>query len=234
MTDEDDTIALLRRYDTPTICNAIEMAQGRRGFSEFTRGPTVWAGRDDARIVGYARTARIAGRLPPEEDAATLRARRMAYFDAMARGPRPGIAVVEDMDGGAAMGAWWGELHARIHGTVFGLEGAVTNGVIRDLGDLPGDFAILGGSVGPSHGFVHVRDIGTPVSVRGMIVREGDLVHADRHGAVAVPAEVLPILADAIRKLIAAEAIVLEPLLKGPVGMEEFRTLWAAFERARV
>ncbi|SFJ82756.1 RraA family protein [Jannaschia pohangensis] len=234
MTDHSDLIARLRRFDTPTICNAIEMAQGKRGFAGFTRRTMVWAGPPEARVVGFARTARIAGRTPPEETPATLRARRMAYFEAMATGPRPGVAVIEDMDGEGALGAWWGELHARVHGTVFGLEGAVTNGVVRDLGDLPESFPILAGSIGPSHGFVHVREIGTPVTIHGLQVGDGDLIHSDRHGAVVVPPEVLPRLEAAIDRLLAAEGIVLGPLQEGPVSLEDFRKLWAAFEAARV
>lgn len=234
MTDETSLFARLRRLDTPTVCNAIEMAQGRRGFAGFTRRTMIWTGPPDARLVGYARTARIAGQAPSAEDPQVLRSRRMDYFHAMAAGPRPAVAVIEDIDGEAAVGAWWGELHARVHDVVFGLEGAVTNGVVRDFGDLPDSFPILAGSVGPSHGFVHVREIGTPVTVCGMRVREGDLIHADRHGAVVVPPDVLPLLEGAIDRLIAAEAIVLDPLLRGAVGLTEFEDLWAAFEKARI
>jgi len=142
--------------------------------------------------VGFARTARIAGVAPPTEPADDIRARRMAYFEAMNAGARPGVAVIEDMDGDAALGAWWGEVHAQVHQGVFGLCGAVTNGVMRDLGDMPEGFPILAGSVGPSHGFVHVREIGTPVTVFGMQVADGDLIHADRHGAVCIPLDVIP------------------------------------------
>ena len=34
----DDLLELLRQVDTPTVCNAIEVAQGQRGFNRFTRG----------------------------------------------------------------------------------------------------------------------------------------------------------------------------------------------------
>lgn len=231
--ERERLIDRLRRCDTPTVCNAIEGAQGRRGFAGFTRGRTEWAGGARERIVGFARTARIAGNAPPAEPPGTIRARRMAYFRAMADGPRPGVAVIEDVDGDAALGAWWGEVHARVHRTVFGLDGAVTNGVMRDLGDRPDGFAILAGSVGPSHGFVHVREIGGPVTVFGMTVTEGDLVHADRHGAVCVPADTLPALEAALDRLAAAEALVLDPLKDGPVDFERFERLWADFEKAR-
>jgi len=231
--DTDKLIARLRRCDTPTVCNAIEVAQGKRGFDGFTHRTPVWAGDPDARIVGFARTARIAGKAPPLEPPDEIRARRMAYFKSMADGPRPGLAVIEDMDGEAAIGAWWGEVHALVHKQVFGLEGAVTNGVVRDLGDMPEGFPILAGSVGPSHGFVHVREIATPVSIFGMSVREGDLIHADRHGAVCVPREVMGQLENALDRLFAAEAVVLDPLKAGPVDFDAFTQLWSDFEKAR-
>lgn len=223
----------LHTCDTPTVCNAIEVAQGRRGFAAFTHRHMTWAGGTNDRIVGFARTARIAGNAPSDDPPEVIRARRMAYFRSMVEGPRPGVAVIEDTDGDAALGAWWGEIHAQLHKNVFGLRGAVTNGVLRDLGDIPDGFAILAGSVGPSHGFVHVRDIGTPVTVFGMTVSEGDLIHADRHGAVCVPTDVIPKLDGALDRLFAAEAVVLEPLKKGAVDFETFERLWADFEKAR-
>lgn len=226
-------IARLRACDTPTVCNAIEVAQGKRGFEAFTHNTMQWSGPANARIVGFARTAKIAGRVPPSEPSGVIRARRMDYFRSMANGPRPGLAVIEDMDGDAALGAWWGEVHAQVHGKVFGLAGAVTNGLMRDLCDMPDDFPVLAGKVGPSHGFVHVREVGTPVTIFGMQVAEGDLVHADRHGAVAIPPKVLPKLDAALDVLFASEEIVLGPIRNGTVTLAEFETLWADFEKAR-
>ena len=231
--DLDILLARLATCDTPTVCNAIEVAQGKRGFEGFTHRTMLWSGPSDARIVGFARTARIAGRVPPTEAPDVIRARRMAYFRSMAEGPRPGVAVIEDTDGDAAIGAWWGEVHAQVHSKVFGLQGAVTNGVMRDLGDMPDGFPVLAGSVGPSHGFVHVREIATPVTVFGMRVCEGDLIHADRHGAVAVPQDVLSKLSAALDVLFSSEDIILGPIRDGTVSIDEFEALWAAFEAAR-
>lgn len=231
--DSSSLITRLKAHDTPTVCNAIEVAQGRRGFAGFTHRSMLWSGQPDDRIVGFARTARIAGREPPQDAQGVIRERRMAYFRSMAAGPRPGVAVIEDLDGDAALGAWWGEIHAQIHCKVFHLEGAVTNGIMRDLGDMPDDFPVLAGAVGPSHGFVHVREIGTPVEVFGMTVHEGDLIHADRHGAVCIPADVLDTLGHALDRLLASEAIILAPLAGETVDLERFEALWAEFERAR-
>ena len=225
-------LALLRRVDTPTVCNAIEVAQGRRGFAAFTRGTMIASAPQEPAMVGYAATAKISGAAPPTEPAATVRERRMAYYRMMAEAPRPAVAVIEDVDFPDCVGAYWGEINATVH-LGLGLSGALTNGVVRDLGDLPAGFPVIAGSIGPSHGFVHVREIAGPVTVFGLTVAPGDLVHADRHGALVIPPEVVPGLAAAIDRLRATEALVLEPARRPGFDLAAFETAWAAFEAAR-
>ncbi len=58
----ESLLALLRRVDTPTVCNAIEVAQGKRGFDRFTRGTMLCSDSGAAAIVGRAVTARRAQR----------------------------------------------------------------------------------------------------------------------------------------------------------------------------
>jgi regulator of RNase E activity RraA len=227
-----DLLALLRRVDTPTVCNAIEVVQGRRGFAAFTRGTMLCSDPGQA-VVGYAVTAQIAALAPPEEAPEVIRARRMAYYKAMHDGPKPSVAVVEDLDYPDCVGAYWGEVNTTVH-KGFGMAGALTNGVMRDLGDLPPGFPVIAGSVGPSHGFVHVRSLGQPVTVFGLRVAQGDLIHADRHGAVVVPPEVIPGLAAGIERLWASERVILEPARAEGFDFAAFERAWAAFEKARV
>lgn len=167
---DDSLLAVLRTVDTPTVCNAIEVAQGQRGFANFTRATMIASDPAGGALVGYARTAKIAATDPPAEAPDVIRARRMDYYRHMATGPRPALAVIEDVDP-VPLGAYWGEINTNVH-KALGLSGALTNGVIRDLGDLPKGFPLVGGAVGPSHGFVHIRDIGTPVTVFGMTDRK--------------------------------------------------------------
>lgn len=221
----------LYRVDTPTVCNAIEVVQGRRGFNAFTRGTMVCTEPGRA-VVGYAATAQIAALAPPTEPPEVIRARRMAYYKSMHDAPKPSVAVIEDLDYPNCIGAYWGEINTTIH-KGFGMSGALTNGVVRDLGDLPQGFPVIAGSIGPSHGFVHVRSIGQPVRVMGLEVCAGDLVHADRHGAVVVPQNVIPGLAGAIHKLQETERLVLDPARAPGFDFEAFEAAWAAFEAAR-
>ena len=228
----ENLLKLLQRVDTPTVCNAIEVAQRKRGFNAFTRGTMLASHTDAPAMVGYAHTARIAAVAPPTEAPEVIKARRMAYYRHMSEGPRPAVVVIEDMDFPHCIGAYWGEINTNVH-KGFGMSGALTNGVMRDLGDLPDGFPVVAGSIGPSHGFVHVKEVGTTVTVFGMQVADGDLIHADRHGGVVIPSEVLDTLEVAILKLLDTEKLVLDPARKDGFDLDAFQTAWAAFENAR-
>lgn len=223
---------LLKQVDTPTVCNAIEVAQDKRGFDAFTRGTMLCSDPAAPAMVGYARTARIRAVAPPTDPPEEVRARRMAYYKHMAEGPRPAIAVVQDLDVPNAIGAYWGEVNTNIHQS-FGLSGTLTDGVMRDLGDMPPGYPVVAGSIGPSHGFVHVVDIAQPVEIFGMQVQDGDLVHADRHGALVVPPDVVPDMAEAIATLMRSERIIFDAVKGKRLTFEEFEGVWVAFEAAR-
>ena len=229
---DDALLTLLRSVDTPTVCNAIETAEGKRGFNRFTRGTVMASDPSHHAMVGYARTARISAIAPSPDPTDVVRERRLGYFRHMSKGPRPAVAVVEDVDGADAIGAFWGEVNTTVH-KALGLDGALTNGVMRDLGDLPEGFPVLAGSVGPSHGFVHVVDFAAGATVFGLRVDDGDFIHADRHGALVIPPAVIPDLAQAIETLFRAEECILRPASKGPMSYEDFEKAWAAFEAAR-
>jgi regulator of RNase E activity RraA len=232
MTDEAFW-ALMRSIDTPTVCNAIEVVQGKRGFAKFTRRTVLAADPNLPAICGYARTARITAVNPPVDTPEAVRARRLSYYRHMASGPSPSVAVIEDIDYPDCIGAFWGEVNTTVHAGL-GVHGALTNGVMRDLGDLAPSFQVIAGSVGPSHGFVHVTEIAITVSIFGLTVRDGDLVHADRHGAVVVPGEVVPDLAAAVEKMRRCEQVILGPAREPGFDIEKFETAWKQFEKARV
>lgn len=228
----ESLLVLLRSVDTPTVCNAIEVAQGKRGFDRFTKGTMVHSRPGDPPTVGFARTATIAGLEPPSEPADVIKARRMDYFRSMAAGPNPSVAVIEDTDFPHCIAGWWGEVNVAVHKGL-GMAGALTNGVMRDLDVLDEGFPVLAGSIGVSHGFVHVRSIGEPVTIFDLTVHQGDLVHADRHGALVVPPDVLGGLEEAINTVIANEAIVLGPAREPGFDIHRLEEAWARFEAAR-
>lgn len=192
-----EDISFLSQWDTPTICNGLEVLDSNRTSVGFTTQHMVCADVNLSPIVGFARTATVRARTPsilsgPEQDSVN-----QLYYRHMAEQPAPTIAVVEDLDYPPGFGAWWGEVHTTIH-KALGVLGVVTNGSIRDLDCCASDFQMLAGSVGPSHGHNHAVDVACEVNIFSMAVQPGDIVHADRHGAVIVPVEAVRELPGAI------------------------------------
>ncbi len=177
----------LRAIDTPTICNALEIVAPERRLTGFTVRPLVCPFPDLPPIVGYAKTATIRATHAHELNSKDARAQRIAYYEYVAAAPQPGISVIQDLDGAeVGFGAFWGEVQSTVH-KALGLAGVITDGCIRDIPQWAPGFQALAGSIAPSHAHVHLSDFGKEVRVAGMLVRSGDLIHADRHGAVVIP-----------------------------------------------
>ena len=229
---EDDLYKLLLEVDTPTVCNAIEVAQGKRGFNRFTKATMFSSHPESESVVGYARTAEIEGRLQSVDPPEQIQKLRMDYYRYVAESPKPAVIVIEDKDFPNCVGAFWGEINTTVH-KGFGISGAVTNGVMRDLGSLPDNFPVVAGSISPSHGFVRVTGIDTPIKIFDMDVKPGELIHADRHGALVIPKEVISNLKGAIEKLIRMENLILEPARSKGFDFDSFTEAWNKFEAER-
>ena len=180
-----EIVSALIAVDTPTICNALEVVEGRRGTVGFTRKPMVAAFPGLPPILGFARTATIRAAAPNILPGSEAKALKIAYYRQL-EADEPIITVIEDLDDQPGIGAMWGEVNSAIHKGL-GVKGGLTNGSIRDLDMLAPGFQLLAGCVNPSHAHVHVTAIGVPVTIFGMRVMPGDLIHADKHGAVVIP-----------------------------------------------
>ena len=205
---EQDSFAALAGFDTPTLCNALDLLRPARQGVSFTTDRMIWARDDEPPMIGIAVTATMRADVPPGWDAAEGAARRLAYWRYLAASPRPALLVAQDLSARRGFGGIWGDVNAGIHQGL-GLRGVVTDGAVRDLPLLPPGFGLLAGVVTPSHGHGHVMGWGEPVEVFGMRVAPGDVVHADRHGAVAFPPALLPNLAAAARRVQAKEALLM-------------------------
>ena len=202
-------IADLQAFDTPTVCNALEgLAPRRRGWG-YTTEPLVCTRPELKPMVGFARTATIRAAHPGDlagEAARELSDGYYAYIDA---GPKPSVVVIQDIDEQRGYGSFWGEVNSNIHKGL-GAAGLITDGGVRDLPDIAPGFQMLAGRVIPSHAFVHVVDFGRPITVAGMRVRDGDLIHADQHGAVVIPHEVATGVKAAAEQIQRQERVIIE------------------------
>ena len=211
----------LLALDTPTVCNALEVVNPKRRGRGFNIRPFVCIRPELGSLLGYARTLRIRAAHRP-----TTKVDRDDYYSHIAEGgPTPSITLVEDMDDTPGYGAFWGEVNTNIH---YGLGslGVITNGSVRDIPDSQPKFQMLAGMVNPSHAWVHMVDWGSPVTLHGMEVSDGDLVHADRHGAVVVPvADAVGIVEEAVR-IMAKERVVIEAAQQPGFNMKKLREAW--------
>jgi regulator of RNase E activity RraA len=182
----ESQFAFLRSIDTPTVCNLIEVVAPERRGAFYTVVHLHCPFPDLPPMVGFAKTVTMRAR--DKVSGPSYMAKRMDYLDYVATAPRPSVVVIEDKDEPAGYGAFWGEVQTNVH-KALGCLGTVTNGSIRDIAQVAAGFQMLAGSISPSHAYVHVVEFGVPVTIHGMAVKSGDLIHADRHGSVVVPVD---------------------------------------------
>lgn len=197
----------LARYDTPTIANAIQALGVRPATEGFTRPPIHAVLPELPPAAGHVVTVTITSS-EPFEDAAAERDAMLPLYDAVAAVPGPKLVVVQDLDRGP--GCLWGEVNSTICRTL-GARGVITDGLVRDLADVePLGFHYLARGVGVARAYTRVRATGIPVDVGGVRFEQGDLVHADRHGAVIVPADRVDDVLDAAERVTAREQRLLD------------------------
>jgi regulator of RNase E activity RraA len=203
-----DQFAFLQSIDTPTVCNLVEMVAPERRGHFYTVKHLHCPFPDLPPMIGFARTVTMKAREAVASGDASYMRRRLDYLDYLAAEPRPTIAVIQDLDDPPGYGAFWGEVQSNVH-KALGCLGTITNGSVRDIPAIPQGFQMLAGSLGPSHAYVHVEEFGGTVNVHGMEVRSGELIHADRHGAVVVPVDKIDAMKPALDKLLAHEAKII-------------------------
>ena len=192
-----DELAALKALSTPTVANAIEVfdVQPRNtGFMDPSIRAVVLA---DAPMVGYAATAKIRAR-DPRDPAVTATRRQM--WEHILSVPEPRVVAIEDLDD-EPLGSFWGEVQANIH-RALGAIGTVTNGGVRDLDEVRAlGYHFFASQVQVSHAYVHVVEVGTPVSFCGLDVSPGDLLHGDQHGGAVIPLTVARQLPEGARRV---------------------------------
>jgi regulator of RNase E activity RraA len=215
----DSQFAFLRSIDTPTVCNLIEIVAPECRGAGYTVAHLHCPFPDLAPMVGFAKTVTIRAR--DVVSGLSYMQKRMDYLDYVGAAPQPSVVMIQDLDEPAGYGAFWGEVQTNVH-KALGCLGTVTNGSVRDIPAVALDFQMLAGSIGPSHAYVHVVDFGVAVTIHGMATKSGDLIHADRHGAVIVPVDKIDAMKDALDGLLKQEARIIAAAKSGQ-GVEAIK-----------
>jgi 4-hydroxy-4-methyl-2-oxoglutarate aldolase len=174
----------LRRLDTCTVSSAIETFQLRLRNAGFADARVSCIFEDFPPLVGYAATARLLTGEPP---IAGFHHDRHDWWNSILQVPEPRIVVLQDLDEPPGVGAFLGEVQAAIL-RALGCVGYVTNGAVRELPQVKDSgLQLFAGSVAVSRAYAHIFDFGSEVTVGGLVVQPGDLMHGDRHGILTVP-----------------------------------------------
>jgi regulator of RNase E activity RraA len=216
----ESQFAFLRSIDTPTVCNLMEIVAPERRGAGYTVHHLHCPFPDLPPMVGFAKTVTIRAR--DAVSGPSYMQKRLDYLDYIAAAPKPSVVVIEDKDEPAGHGAFWGEVQSNLH-QALGCLGTVTNGSIRDIPAIAEGFQMLAGSIGPSHAYVHVVEFGGPVTVHGMAVKSGELIHADRHGAIVVPIETIDGMQTALDGLSKQEAKIIAAARSPGVTVETIK-----------
>lgn len=224
-----DAIDILRRYDSCSVSNAIERFGLRLRNQGYTDSSIIHRTVACPPLVAYAVTARIRCSSPPPEGHAFID--RTEWWDQIAECPKPRVVVIEDVDQSAiGSGAFIGETHAHILRAI-GCVGVITNGAVRDLdrvsaiGDGDDRFQVFSGSVCVSHAYSHLVSIGGEVTVGGLTVASGDLLHGDSHGVVNVPRAIVGFLPSAMESQRAGEQRIIAHCQSSDFTIDTLRTI---------
>lgn len=223
------TLEKLARFDTPTICNVIEL------FDVVPRNRGYMDGRIRANfpelppMVGYACTAAFRSDAPPlGGDAYGTMDQQVARFAEL---PGPAVVVFQDLDD-PPVAATFGEVMCSVY-QAFGSSGLVTSGGGRDLEQVRAlNYPVFTATTICSHAYCHLLHIGLPVRVGGLVVKQGDLLHGDANGVTSIPIHIADAIADITPEFVAAEQIVLDYVRgsgeKTPKGLAEARKEFSA------
>ena len=204
---DDSQIAALKRYNTPTISNAIELFDVRPRHEGFLPPTIKCLFPDMEPMVGYAVTCQIRARDARRQDLRDLRGDYLKWVQSQ---PGPKVAVTQDLDDPPGVGAFFGDVNGNIHKTL-GCVGHVTDGGARDLKEVRAlGFHFFTAGVCVSHAYVHIVDFGKPVQIAGVTIKPGDLLHGDMHGVCIIPNEVADRVADACAEVERMERPMIE------------------------
>ena len=214
-----DTLSELAKYDTPTVCNVIELFDVRPRNSGFMNHSIQACFPQMPPMVGYALTSTFRSLAAPRGgDVYASLSKQVAAFSAM---PGPPVIVFQDLDEPTA-GATFGEVMCTTYKS-FGATGLVTSGTGRDLDQVEAlGFPCFTNGTTCSHGYCHILDVNTHVNVGGLMIYSGDLLHGDRNGVTTIPLEIASEVPGACQELMAAEDIVLNYVKSGSPTPEGF------------
>jgi 4-hydroxy-4-methyl-2-oxoglutarate aldolase len=181
-----DDIGALVAWDTPALSNALDALRLRSFDAGYTDG-SVTRVVGNGIMTGRAVTARMVAREPGDDGIPVSR-----LHQAVSEAGGPVVVVIEDLDLPPGAGAFLGEVNGSLLAAL-GIRGLVTNGRVRDIGDLRGlPYPVYAAGLCVARSYMRLTRIGGLVTVGGLRVEPGDILHGDEHGVLSIPAAAVP------------------------------------------
>ncbi len=215
-----EALEKLRTFDTPTICNLIELFDVRPRNTGYMDARIQCCFPEIRPMVGFAATATFRAAAPPREgDAYASTAVQVERFGELSGPP---VVVFQDLDD-PPVAATFGEVMCTTYQS-FGAVGLITSGAGRDLEQVRAlNFAVFTSSTMCAHGYCHIPHVHVPVHVGGLVVYPDDLLHGDVNGVTTVPREIASELADIGDAFVAAEGVILDALRDGTPSVKQLK-----------
>ncbi|MCA9150411.1 MAG: RraA family protein [Planctomycetales bacterium] len=211
----------LGRFDTPTICNVIELFDVVPRNAGFMDHRIQCAFPEFPPMIGFACTAAFRSDQAPRSTGSAYGSLE-TQLEQFANLDGPAVVVFQDLDD-AAVGATFGEVMCSTY-RAFGSTGLITSGGGRDLEQVRAlHYPVFTGSTICSHAYCHILHVGLPVRVGGLTVHTNDLLHGDANGVTRIPIDIAHEVADIAQEFVNAEAIVLDYVkAEGTKSIAEF------------
>jgi regulator of RNase E activity RraA len=218
----------LREFDTPTICNVIELFDIRPRTEGFMDERIRASFPEMKPMVGFASTATFRAAIPPRAGSAYHHlTAQVARFGELSGAP---VVVFQDLDS-PVRAATFGEIMCTTYQR-FGAVGLVTSGAGRDLDQVRrlGFPTFTDGTI-CAHGYCSIVDLHVPVHVGGVAIYPDDLLHGDLNGVTTIPRAIAGEVAVLAGEYVAAEAIILEALHQDAPTLDAVRDATAEADR---
>ena len=196
-----EQISVLCRIDSPTISNAIERFKVRPRVSGYVGYDIRCTFPELPPTVGYAVTCTVDSTTEGRQGIGFQR-----LYELLTNAPKPAIVVMQDVGPDRLHSCHAGEIMSTTMKRL-GAVGILTDGGLRDVREVRvlGGFQYFCAGLVVSHGNPICVSVGDDVTISGMRVRMGDLLHGDVNGVVHIPDECAEQVADAAYRVWAEE-----------------------------
>ena len=222
-----EQIEALRLIDSPTVSNAIEHFGVRPRVDGYAGWELRCAFPELGTMLGYAVTCTADSTTASRRDERGL----MRLWGAVEAAPKPAVIVIKDIGPERHRSCHMGEVMATT-AKALGAVGCMSDGGLRDVVEVRalGGFQYFCPGFVVSHGNAVICEVNVPVTLDGLAVNAGDLLHGDVNGVLTIPDMIADRLAAQAQQVRLTERDVLDFVKRPGLSVERLRAFQEQFK----